>query len=69
MGGCRVKIKIKSFNGELPYYLSVDDEYEIEHIDKEGRYFIFNCEFDDYICISNLNECIHLNGGSWVIVE
>lgn len=64
-----MKIKIKKYNGELPYYLDILDEYEIEHIDKQGRYFIYNVEFDDYICINNLSECVHLNGGSWELVK
>ena len=63
-----MKIKIKSFNGELPSYLSVNNEYEIEHIDKDGSYHIYIRSIDDYACIK-MENCKHLSGGSWEVVN
>lgn len=62
-----MKVKIKSFNGELPSYLELGKEYEIEHISQDGSYFICTDEID-YVCI-RLDGCNHLNGGSWEIVK
>ena len=31
-----MKIRIKTYNGELPSYLTMGKGYEIEHIDSEG---------------------------------
>lgn len=61
-----MKIKIKSFNGELPSYLTVGKEYFatvsmgvfIEMVDDEG---------EEIACL--INHCLHLNGGSWEVVE
>ena len=62
-----MKIKIKSFNGDLPSYLSSEQSYEIEHIDHEGRHFICT-EQVEYVCVT-LDNCKHLNGGSWEVVD
>lgn len=62
-----MKVKIKSFNGELPSYLTADKVYEIEGIDHEGIYFICTGQLE-YTWVT-LNNCPHLNGGSWEIVE
>lgn len=63
-----MKVKIKSFNGELPDYLTVGKLYEVFDYEYEND---FGYLFDD--------ECVeitfkqhgsqHLNGGSWEIVE
>ena len=62
-----MKIRIKTYNGELPSYLTVGKEYEA-----------IDC-FDDRMCTiqsdinsiiwANINCCAHLNGGSWEVVE
>lgn len=59
-----MKIKIKNFNGELPYYLDDKKEYEVEYI-MGGSIFI-TTGFDDpeYVSVT-LDNCQHLNGGSW----
>lgn len=63
-----MKIKIKSFNGVLPDFLSIDDEHEIEHIGKDGFYHIYIRSIDEYICV-NMENCRYLNGESWEIVN
>ena len=62
-----MKIRIKTYNGELPSYLTSGLGYEIEHINNEGKYFIYK-EQIEYVCVT-LSDCKHLNGGSWEIVE
>lgn len=63
-----MKIRIKTYNGELPSYLSKDKRYEIEYI-MGGSFFITTC-FDDpeYISVT-MSNCNHLNGGSWEVVS
>ncbi len=63
-----MKIKIKTFNGELPDYLVEDKSYEL----MEG--YIINddifakVEMGMVIPIhSSLKNCRHLNGGTWEI--
>lgn len=61
-----MKVKIKSFNGVLPEYLTVGKEYEV--VDGKYPYFdiIDDCNENVYI---DVNDCDHLNGGSWEVVE
>ena len=65
-----MKIRIKTYNGELPSYLTVGKGYEIEHIDSEGGRFIISDlkGGDDYIVVS-MRGCKHLNGGSWEVCD
>lgn len=66
-----MKVKIKSFIGDLPSYLTVEKGYEIEHIDSNGGRFIISDldgDDDDYIVVS-MSDCKHLNGGSWEVVN
>lgn len=64
-----MKLKIKSFKGKLPSCLSETIGYEIEHIDSQGRYFIYISDSDEYVRIDDIENCPHLNGGSWEIVD
>lgn len=64
-----MKIKIKSFNGELPSYLTVGKVYEVvKPIDKYG---IAQINTDDgYLCdVQLLHASDRLNGGSWEVVD
>lgn len=60
-----MKVRIKSFNGELPRCFTLNKEYDCDiHL---GEIWIINDFGDDRnIMIEN---CKHLNGGSWEIVE
>lgn len=62
-----MKVKIKSFNGELPSYLTVDKEYSVYMHDSEWG--IINLGGGHIIRINCLKYCNHLNGGSWEVVE
>ena len=62
-----MKVRIKTFYGELPEYLELNKSYEIEHIDNNGNYFICT-DLIDYVCIT-LNNCVHLNGGYWEFID
>ena len=60
-----MKVRIKTFYGELPEYLT------------EGKVYIFEdtLYIGGYVLVDNkkiyiyLNNCHHLNGGSWEIVD
>ena len=60
-----MKIRIKTYNGELPSYLTVGKEYTV----------YFNHEItmiktdDDHVAYIDINKCRYLNGGSWEVVE
>ena len=61
-----MKIKIKTYNGELPSYLTVGKVYEVEI-----SWFNRKCIMDDtgYSLSFNIENCNHLNGGSWEIIN
>lgn len=59
-----MKVKIKSYSGELPY-LTPEKEYEV--IEIKSDYFVIEADMfgTAFCCMEN---CPHLNGGSWEIV-
>ena len=61
-----MKVKIKSFNGELPSYLTAGKVYRIN-----GRSNALRIIYDDNNSRTfiSLYCCRHLNGGSWEIVR
>ena len=63
-----MKVKIKSFNGELPSCFSEGVEYAVDNtvIDLDGGWVFGDDGEDHYILI---NGCSYLNGGSWEIVK
>lgn len=62
-----MKVKIKTYNGELPDYLTAEKTYPVlKKITINGQVF-FNIISDSKNMIS---VCSHdLNGGSWEFVE
>lgn len=59
-----MKVKIKTYNGELPY-LTPEKEYEV--IESKSDYFVIEADrHGNAFC--RMNNCPHLNGGSWEIV-
>lgn len=62
-----MKVKIKSFNGVLPEYLTEDKEYDA-FPNNNGKGATITNDLGDKSFI-NLAESCHLNGGSWEIVE
>ena len=63
-----MKIRIKTYNGELPSYLTLCKEYKVEEFGDEG----FGCYIvdDDGVEIFTvINNTHHLNGGSWEVVS
>ena len=64
-----MKVKIKSFNGELPDYLTLGKEYEVVSFLLDGG----NCprivNDDGFKLILCLYSCDYLNGGSWEVVN
>ena len=63
-----MKVKIKSFNGELPSCFSEGVEYVVcsTVIDLDGCWVFGDDGEEHYILI---NGCSYLNGGSWEIVK
>ncbi len=61
-----MKIKIKSYNGELPDYLTLDKEYEFTPLKSYcGLVTVDNgLEYFTYLVGTS-----HLQGGSWEVVE
>ena len=64
-----MKVKIKSFSGELPNYLSEGKEYYLWQTSDLWSQGILADNGHNIVLSANLNECFHLNGGSWEIVE
>lgn len=61
-----MKVKIKSFNGELPEYLTQGKAYNASQR-SEFTFFIEDDEHCVWMCL--FDNCPNLNGGSWEIVE
>ena len=59
-----MKVKIKSYNGELSY-LTPEKEYEV--IESNSDYFVIEADRHGK-AFCRMNDCYHLNGGSWEIV-
>lgn len=62
-----MKVKIKSFNGELPSYLTVGKVYGVAD-SFDDRVLVIQSDINSIIHIG-FDYCRHLNGGSWEIVE
>lgn len=62
-----MKIKIKNFNGELPSYLTVGKVYPADTIDDYYGGCIIGDDCEKVFI--QINECAHLNGGSWEVVN
>lgn len=63
----KMKVKIKSFNGVLPEYLTIDKEYEVHDVVTVSNQEFFNIIADNGSMVS---VCHHdLNGGSWEVIE
>ena len=60
-----MKVKIKSFNGELPSYLTIGKEYDC-FVNFGDISFENDYGGQTYI---DLENCRHLKGGSWEVVE
>ena len=61
-----VKVKIKSFNGNLPDYLTLGKWYNIKMI-KDYCGYIVDDEGEEIFTF--INNSYHLGGGSWEIVD
>ena len=58
-----MKIRIKTYNGELPSYLTMGKEYTVINVtDCFNRTLLINSGIEIHI-----NNCEHLNGGSWEV--
>lgn len=64
-----MKIRIKSYNGDLPYYLTVGKVYEVvTPMNYLGIAQIYS-DFGFLCDVQLLSESRRLNGGSWEVVE
>lgn len=62
-----MKIRIKTYNGELPSYLTVGKVYECES-SQNGLGVTFINDNGDSSYASLEGSC-HLNGGSWEVIS
>ena len=61
-----MKIRIKTYNGELPSYLTVGKVYRVGGRSDKSKIIYDNNNQRTFICIEC---CRHLNGGSWEVVS
>ena len=61
-----MKIKIKSFNGELPSYLTVGKVYKASRL---SNYLFWFRSDDGRSMLATFKQSAHLNGGSWEVVN
>lgn len=62
-----MKIKIKSFNGELPDYLTEGKVYEVLYRVWDGMYLINNDKMKGVVI--DMDHCAQLDGGEWEVVS
>lgn len=62
-----MKIRIKS--GDCPSYLTVGKVYEAKRLSFSDKLWSLVDDQDDEIIINLTEDCPHLNGGSWEIVN
>ena len=63
-----MKVKIKSYYGELPSCFSEGVEYDLtKPVDDLDGCWIFGDDGEDHYIL--INGCSYLNNGSWEIVE
>jgi len=60
-----MKIRIKTYNGELPSYLTAGKVYEVIQVTTKGNISIRN-DLKSVLWIRELG-CDQLNGGSWEV--
>lgn len=66
-----MKVKIKSFNGNLPEYLTLGKLYDVINPDDEffsDRLYYITDDYNGY-CLIYLEDCEFLNGGEWEVVD
>ena len=61
-----MKVKIKSFNGQLPSYLTVGRVYSVFSFN--GSSALIRTDEGDLI-FTEIRGAYHLNGGSWEVVN
>lgn len=61
-----MKVRIKTFNGGLPEYLTEGKEYEV--VCGNGRYLDIVGD-NEMPVLLDINDCDHLNGGSWEVIN
>ena len=62
-----MKVKIKSFNGELPSCFSEGVEYVVDDTDDLDAGWAYGDDGEEHYIL--INGCSYLNGGSWEIVK
>ena len=61
-----MKIRIKTYNGELPSYLTVGQVYDVKSRGVLGFWISVDHHGDIYVL---LDDCGFLNGGDWELVS
>ena len=61
-----MKIRIKTYSGELPSYLTVGKVYEVKSRGVLG-FWIVTDELEEIYVL--LDDCCFLNGGAWEVCD
>ena len=64
-----MKVRIKTYNKDLPSYLTMGKEYDLWQTSDYWTHGILADNGHNIVLSTNLNQCFHLNGGSWEIVK
>lgn len=60
-----MKVKIKSFNGNIPEFLTLGKEYDVWTTSDMLTQGIVDDTFNRRVISLSLKECYLLNGGDW----
>lgn len=60
-----MKVKIKSFNGNIPEFLTLGKEYDVWTTSDMWTQGIVDDTFSRRVISLGLKECYLLNGGDW----
>lgn len=63
-----MKVKVKSFNGELPEWLTVGKKYDVIHDHYNDGDLLDIDDDEDSVITIKPDYCSFLNGGSWEVV-
>ena len=62
-----MKIRIKTYNGELPSYLTLDKLYDVVEILDEHLLSVYDDNGENMIIFTE--DCGFLNGGTWEVCD
>lgn len=64
-----MKIRIKTYNGEMPSYLTTNGVYRVQQKCELSPQFIYDDTGSGTRVYFSMDNCPHLNGGAWDVVS